>query len=84
MSCAIYVVNYKDDSRRKKMVDRVKAVGLDAHFVNPVSTDDPRIGPQPITDFEKRNWSIFSNTSIVCVIFMKRLPTITVLCVKTM
>jgi hypothetical protein len=59
MSCAIYVVNYKDDARREKMVNRVKAVGLDAHFVAPVSTEDPRIGPQHITDFEKRNWSIF-------------------------
>jgi len=59
MSCAIYIVNYKDDARRQKMVDRVKAVGIDAHFVDPVSTSDPRIGSQPITDFEKRNWSIF-------------------------
>lgn len=59
MSCAIYIVNYKDDERKQKMVNRVKAVGLDAHFVAPVSTTDPRIGTQPITDFEKRNWSIF-------------------------
>lgn len=59
MSCAIYIVNYKDDERKQKMINRVKTVGLDAHFVAPVSTTDPRIGEQPITDFEKRNWSIF-------------------------
>ena len=58
-SCAIYVVNYKDDSRREKMTQRVKSIGMDAHFVDPVSTQDPRIVDQPITDFEKRNWSIF-------------------------
>ena len=58
-TCAIYIVNYKDDERRNKMVNRVKSTGLDAHFVVPVSTDDPRIRDQPITDFEKRNWSIF-------------------------
>ena len=59
MSCAIYIVNYKDEERRARMSQRVKSVGLDAHFVAPVSTSDPRIRDQPITDFEKRNWSIF-------------------------
>ena len=59
MSCAIYVVNYKDDERRRKMSERVKIVGLDAHFVAPVSVEDPRICDKPINDFEKRNWSIF-------------------------
>ena len=58
-SCAIYIVNYKDDVRREKMTQRVKSIGMDAHFVDPVSTQDPRIVSQPITDFEKRNWSIF-------------------------
>lgn len=83
MSCAIYIVNYKDDERKRKMINRVKTVGLDAHFVAPVSTSDPRIGEQPITDFEKRNWSIFSNTSIACAISMKIQPMIIVLYVKT-
>jgi hypothetical protein len=59
MSCAIYVVNYKDDERRERMISRAKTVGLDAHFVKPVSTHDTRIKDQPITDAEKRNWSIF-------------------------
>jgi hypothetical protein len=59
MSCAIYIVNYKDDIRRERMIQRVKTIGLNAHFVDPVSTNDPRIKDQPITDFEKRNWSIF-------------------------
>lgn len=59
MSCAIYVVNYKDDERRNKMVERVKTLGLEAHFVAPVSVEDPRIRIWPISNFEKRNWSIF-------------------------
>jgi hypothetical protein len=58
-SCAIYVVNYKDDVRREKMTERVKSIRMDAHFVDPVSIQDPRIANRPITDFEKRNWSIF-------------------------
>ena len=59
MSTAFFVVNYKDDERRNKMIHRVKTVGMDAHFVNPVSTDDLRVKDQPISDFEKRSWSIF-------------------------
>ena len=58
-SCGIFIVNYKDDERRQRMSQRVKSVGLDAHFVDPVSVEDPRIKDQPITVFEKRNWSIF-------------------------
>ena len=58
-SCAIYVVNYKDDERRERVTQRVKTIGMEAHFVAPVSTEDPRIKDQPITVFEKRNWSIF-------------------------
>ena len=59
MSCALYVVNYKDDERRQRMTKRIKTVGLEGHFVDPVSTEDPRIRDQPITVAEKRNWSIF-------------------------
>jgi len=59
MSCAIFVVNYKDDERRTRMTQRVKSIGLEANFVEPVSTSDPRIRDQPISNFEKRNWSIF-------------------------
>ena len=59
MSCAIYVVNYNDDERRERMTSRAKSLGLDIHFTDPVSTSDPRIATQPITNFEKRNWSIF-------------------------
>lgn len=59
MSCAIYVINYKDDERRQRMSHRIKSVGLDANFIAPVSADDPRIRDQPISDFEKRSWSVF-------------------------
>ena len=58
-SCGIYVVNYKDDERRNKMTHRFKSIGYDAHFVDPVHTSDNRVIDQPITDFEKRSWSIF-------------------------
>jgi hypothetical protein len=59
MSCAVYIVNYKDEERRARMTQRVKSIGLEGHFVAPVSIEDPRIKDQPITTFEKRNWSIF-------------------------
>ena len=59
MSVGFYIVNYKDDERRSKMINRVKSIGMDAIFVNPVSVEDPRICNQPIDEFEKRNWSIF-------------------------
>jgi len=59
MSCAIYIVNYKDEERRRKMSQRIKSIGLDAHFIAPVSNTDPRICNQPISDFEKRSWSAF-------------------------
>jgi hypothetical protein len=59
MSYAIYTVNYKDDERRDKMIRRAKSGGLDIHFADPVSIEDVRVKEQPITDFEKRNWSIF-------------------------
>jgi len=58
MSCGIFIVNYKDDERRKKMTMRVKSIGLDAYFVAPVTTMDLRICNQPISEIEKRIWSI--------------------------
>jgi len=59
MSCEIFIINYKDEERRQRMIERIKNIGLEAHFVKPVSIDDIRITNQPITFFEKRNWSIF-------------------------
>jgi len=59
MSYAIFVVNYNDEERRGHMIRRANEVGVDLHFADPVSTEDPRINDQPITPFEKRNWSIF-------------------------
>ena len=58
-TCTMYIVNYKDEERRARMSQRVKSVGLDARFVPGVTTEDPRVVSQPITSFEKRNWSIF-------------------------
>lgn len=58
-SCHVYVINFKDDARRQKMAHRFKSVGMDAHFVDPVTIQDPRITSQPVPECEKRDWSIF-------------------------
>ena len=58
MSYGVYVVNYNDEERRSQMIRRAKSVGIDLHFVDPVSIEDPRIKDQPIDLFEKRNWAI--------------------------
>lgn len=56
---AFYVVNFEDEERKTKMTERCANIGVQANFVAPVYTTDPRIEPQPITIAEKRNWSIF-------------------------
>ncbi len=56
---AVYIVNFNDDERKEKMIDRCRKAGFEPRFVEPVYTTDPRIHSQPITTFEKRNWSIF-------------------------
>jgi hypothetical protein len=58
MSYAVYVVNYNDEERRNHMIRRAKSVGIDLHFADPVSVEDPRIKNQSITLFEKRSWAI--------------------------
>uniref|UniRef100_A0A6C0I1M6 Glycosyl transferase family 25 domain-containing protein n=1 Tax=viral metagenome TaxID=1070528 RepID=A0A6C0I1M6_9ZZZZ len=54
----IYVVNFMDDARRQRMTDRFKALGLDCHFIHPITTDDERIKDQDIIPFCKRSWAI--------------------------
>jgi GR25 family glycosyltransferase involved in LPS biosynthesis len=38
-----YVINFKDDSRKKRMTERFDKLGIDLHFVDPVMEDDPRM-----------------------------------------
>lgn len=54
----IYVINFKDDHRRSKMIQRFDSVGLSLRFVPPVYTTDVRL--QSIVDpaIDKRVWSI--------------------------
>ena len=38
-----YVINYKDDMRKKRMTERFRTLGIDLHFVNPVEENDRRM-----------------------------------------
>jgi len=53
----IYVVNFMDDERRQRITNRFKGLGLDCHFIHPVTTEDPRI-KQDMIPFYKRSWAI--------------------------
>lgn len=39
----IYVVNYKDDERKQRMINRFSSIGLYLNFVDPVTQEDPRL-----------------------------------------
>jgi len=39
----IYVINYNDDERKTRMIDRFKTIGLYLHFVKPVTQEDTRL-----------------------------------------
>ena len=43
-----YVINFKDDARKERMVSRFEQVGIDLHFVNPVFENDPRLQNTPL------------------------------------
>ena len=38
-----YVVNFNDDDRKRRMINRFRAVDIDLHFIDPVYETDPRI-----------------------------------------
>lgn len=42
-----YVINFKDDARKQRMISRFDQIGVDLHFVNPVSENDPRLQNMP-------------------------------------
>jgi len=50
-SIPVYVVNYKNDERRTRMEERLKTLGFDYKFTDPVEVTDPRLtntyGPVP-------------------------------------
>ena len=43
-----YVVNFKDDARKQRMISRFDQFGIDLHFVNPVFENDPRLQNTPL------------------------------------
>ena len=59
VNVGFYCINYKDEKRRAKMVDRWAKLELPLHFVPPVESDDPRLLNTEIDiTKEKRTWSI--------------------------
>lgn len=58
-SVAVYIVNFQDDYRKNRMIERFAHIGMTPHFVDPVYTSDERIANQPITESDKRTWSVF-------------------------
>ena len=45
MDVEVYCINFMDEERRIKMLDRFEGQGLSIHFVDPVYTTDSRIDP---------------------------------------
>lgn len=43
-----YVINYKDDERKRRMINRFKCLDIDLHFVDPVHESDPRLVDTPL------------------------------------
>jgi hypothetical protein len=43
-----YVINFKDDARKERMVSRFDQLGIDLHFVNPVFENDQRMQNTPL------------------------------------
>jgi len=48
VSVSVYVVNFNDEERKTKMIERFKKIGMDANFVPPVYQNDERIENTPI------------------------------------
>lgn len=57
MSIPIYVINFNDENRKEKMINRFNNLGFDLHFVPPVTKEDSRLDI-PNVNFDKRTWSI--------------------------
>jgi GR25 family glycosyltransferase involved in LPS biosynthesis len=54
-----YCINFKDEKRREKMMNRWEALELDLHFVPPVECSDKRLTDLEIDIAnEKRTWAI--------------------------
>lgn len=54
-----YCINYKDENRREKMMERWAKLDLPLHFVPPVESDDLRLSDTDIDiTKEKRTWAI--------------------------
>ena len=58
-SVAVYIVNFQDEDRKNRMIERFAKLDMIPNFVDPVYTSDERICNKSITDFEKKTWSVF-------------------------
>ena len=57
MNIPVYVVNYKNDERKIKMIERFNTVGINPIFIKEVHSNDPRLN-YTININLKRVWSI--------------------------
>ena len=73
MDIPIYVINFNDENRKNKMIQRFNSIGFELKFMDPVYESDLRItdgikggikdgipvkGGIPVNKIEKRTWSI--------------------------
>lgn len=60
MKVSFYCINFNDDARRRKMVERFSSHNIKLEFVNPVYTTDERlnVGDENVINQYKRTWSI--------------------------
>lgn len=56
MNIPVYVVNYKNEERKKRMIERLGKFGITPHFVEGVENTDPRLATAP--NQCKQIWSI--------------------------
>jgi len=68
MDIPIYVINFNDEDRKNKMIQRFNSIGFELKFMDPVYESDSRIKDSipvnqfkdgiPVNQIEKRTWSI--------------------------
>jgi saccharopine dehydrogenase (NAD+, L-lysine-forming) len=54
----VYCVNFLDENRRSKMVERFDRLKIPVNFINPVFKSDPRLSIDGIQEDSKRTYSI--------------------------
>ncbi len=51
-------MNYKNEERKKRIIERFDKLGFEIKFTKEVDLDDPRLTPYDISKSEKRIWAI--------------------------